>query len=179
MAYRSDSPGCGCILAIIIVMGILSSIKSCTASLINGDLKLPRFGSSNVSGGYGHYGTSNGYNVQYNQTTSPNFNNSLRDYTQTNSQPTEIRGGSSTQLISKPSPILRTIDKSHLYTTQKPKICYKTCTTCKGTGKRKSFYFHNHGEAIACACGRTDTHVHEELITCEFCFGEGIIIEKW
>lgn len=97
MAYRRNDSGCGCIITMFVVMGIFSGIRSCTEGLINGDLKLPKFGSSRVGGGSGGTGTSNGYNVVYKNTTSPNYNSSTNDYTHTNDLPTEYREGRSEQ----------------------------------------------------------------------------------
>ena len=97
MAYSRNNSGCGCIITMFVVMGIFSGIRSCTEGLINGDLKLPKFGSSRVGGGSGGTGTSNGYNVVYKNTTSPNYNSSTNDYTHTNDLPTEYREGRSEQ----------------------------------------------------------------------------------
>lgn len=198
MAYRSDDSGCGCLLILFIVVGIISGIRSCTEHLIKGDLEFPKFGSGHVSGGSGSYGTSNGYNVKYKQTTSPNNNSSLRDYTNTNSQPTEYREGknseqassnsSSTSIgtnnsnsvfnSSSPSSAASNTNSSNL---RHPKTYYKTCSICNGTGKR-IFYdmFNDYGLGTKCwTCGRTDTHRHEEIVTCELCSGEGkILMEK-
>lgn len=94
--YNDGCDGCGCFGLIFIVVLLFGGIKSCTTKVINGDYKLPKFGSSHVSGGSGGYGTSNGYNVHYQQTTSPNYNSSTKDYRDTNSLPTEHRVGGST-----------------------------------------------------------------------------------
>lgn len=195
---HSNNDGCGCILAFIIVMAIISGVRSCTEHLIKGDLELPRFGSGHVRGGSGGYGTSNGYNVKYNQTTSPNSNSSLRDYTSTNSQPTEYREGmnseqtssnsSSTSVgtnnsnsvfnSSSPSSVTSNANSSNL---QQPKTTYVTCSFCNGTGKM-IFYvmFDDFGLGEKCGtCGRTDVHRHEDIMTCLSCNGEGkILIEK-
>lgn len=196
MSRREDreavNSGCNCLIIIAIALAIVvSGVRSC----INGDIKLPRFGSSHVRGGSGGYGTSNGYNVKYNQTTSPNNNSSLRDYTNTNSQPTEYREGknseqtssnsSSTSIgtnnansvfnSSSPSSAASNTNSSNL---RHPKTYYKTCSICNGTGKRK-FYdmFNDYGLGAKClTCGRTDTHRHEEIVTCELCSGRGKIL---
>lgn len=195
---HSNNDGCGCILAFIIVMAIISGVRSCTEHLIKGDLELPRFGSGHVSGGSGGYGTSNGYNVKYNQTTSPNSNSSLRDYTNTNSQPTEYREGKNSEQTSSnssstgngtnnsnsvfnsssPSSAASNTNSSNL---RQPKTYYKTCSICNGTGKRISYdMFNDFGLGTKCGtCGRTDTHRHEEIVTCELCSGRGkILMEK-
>ena len=196
MAYRNND-GCGCmfIAALVIVAAIVSGIRGC----VNGDIKLPRFGSSHVSGGSGSYGTSNGYNVKYNQTTSPNNSSSLRDYTHTNNQPTEYREGRNTQSsstnsvdnsssrsygVSNSSSLnsssSSTIGNSVTITnTQKPKTYYKTCDWCKGTGKRNTFewfYGDQMGVGLSCyKCGRSDKHRHDEIVECDACSGKGKI----
>ena len=200
MAYRNND-GCGCILAIIIVMAIISGIRGCTEHLIKGDLKLPKLGSDHVSGGSGSYGTSNGYNVKYEQTTSPNNNSSMRDYTHTNEQPTEYREGSNLKhsntnavgntsssgnnssptsgSFSSSSPSINSI--SNKGNTQKSNTYYKICSLCDGTGKRRIFHWFN-DDALSPSCpecGRTDPHHHDKTITCNACSGEGkILMEK-
>lgn len=187
--------GCNCLIISVIV---LAFVISGARSLINGDIKLPRFGSSHVSGGSGSYGTSNGYNVKYKNTTAPNSNSSLRDYTNTNSQPTEYREGknskqtssnsSSTSIgtnnsnsvfnSSSPSSATSNTNSSNL---RQPKTYYKTCSRCNGTGIRSMFHIFNENVmGTSChECGRTDTHHHDETITCEACSGEGkILMEK-
>lgn len=201
MAYRSNDSGCGCLIAIFVVMAVISGIRSCTEHLIDGDLKLPKLGSGRVSGGSGGYGTSNGYNVKYNQTTSPNTNSSLRDYTHTNSQPTEYREGSnahhsksnstsntssdysssistSTNSGSLPPSSINKISTNS--NTQKPTTYYKTCTLCGGTGKSNvSHWYYADNLSTCIECGRKDTHVHKEFITCSSCSGKGrFLIEK-
>lgn len=202
MAYRNNDSGCGCVIAILVVMTIIAGVKNCTMMLINGEIKLPKLGSGHVSGGSGEYGTSNGYNVKYNQTTSPNYNSSSRDYTHTNSQPTEYREGtnlqhSNTNAIdnassyssnsNSSSSISGSVYSSSINTsstnsnTQKPKTYYKICTTCDGTGKRHTFYWFNKNVmGSSCSeCGRTDSHRHDEIVTCESCSGKGrILMEK-
>lgn len=198
---ESVNSGCNCLIISVIVLAL---VISCARSLINGDIKLPRFGSSHVSGGSGSYGTSNGYNVNYKQTTAPNSNSSLRDYTHTNSQPTENREGSNLKLsntnaygktssssssgnnsspvsgsFSSSSSSINTI--SNKGNSQKSKTYYKTCSLCDGTGKRRIFHMFNENiMGTSCyECGRTDTHHHDETITCEACSGEGkILMEK-
>ncbi len=200
MAYRRNDSGCGCLLAIIIVMAIISGVRGCAEKLIDGDIKLPKLGSSRVSGGSGGYGTSNGYNVKYKQTTSPNYNSSLKDYTHTNSQPTEYREGTNLQHSNKnatgntssysssansSSPISGSSSSSSINTfptsskSQKPKTYYKNCEWCKGTGKREIFeWFYGSvpGLENSCwRCGRTDKHRHDDIITCDKCDGKGRI----
>ena len=189
---ESVNRGCNCLIISVLVLGF---VISCAKSLINGDIKLPRFGSSHVSGGSGSYGTSNGYNVNYKQTTAPNSNSSLRDYTHTNSQPTEYREGKNSEQTSSnssstcigtnnsnsvfnsssPSSAASNTNSSNL---RQPKTYYKTCSRCNGTGKR-IFYdmFNDFGLGTKCGtCGRTDTHRHEEIVTCELCSGRGKIL---
>lgn len=194
MAYRSNDSGCGCLIALFIVMAIISGVRSCTEHLIDGDIKLPKFGSGHVSGGSGGYGTSNGYNVKYNQTTSPNYNSSLRDYTHTNEQPTEYREGINLQNnnnYSSNSPYNSnkkdTIANTSSYSTntnntrtnisQPQKKFYKECVSCKGRGEViPNVIFHFRGNTCS-ICGLSDSHSHEEIIECPTCSGRGYIIE--
>lgn len=202
MAYRSNGSGCGCLfVALILFAALVSGIRGC----VSGDIKMPKFGSSRVSGGSGGYGTSNGYNVKYKQTTSPNYNSSLNDYTHTNSQPTEYREGTNSQHSNKnaegntssyssssnnSSPIsgsssssissINTISSSN--NVQESKSYYKKCEWCKGTGKREVsewFYGSVSGFEESCLrCGRTDKHRHDDIITCNNCDGKGRIKMK-
>jgi len=91
--YNDGCDGCGCFGIIIILVLIFGAIKSCTTKLINGEKILPNFGSSRVSGGSGGYGTSNGANIHYQHSTTPNYNSSTKDLRNTNSSPTEFRTG--------------------------------------------------------------------------------------
>lgn len=204
MAYRSNDSGCGCLIALFIVSAIISGVRSCTEHLIDGDIKLPKFGSGHVSGGSGGYGTSNGYNVKYNQTISPNFNSSLRDYTHTNEQPTEYREGRNSQmsnvksgnsssyrtsgingenstLNSSPASSISGIN-SNIINTQKSKTYYKTCDNCNGKGvvDLGRFWFNGNENGNLCAiCLRSDRHYHDREISCGKCWGTGkIIIEE-
>ena len=197
MAYRSNSNGCGCIIVFIIVMAIIAGIRGCTEKLINGDLKLPKLGSSHVGSGSGGNGTSNGYNVEYNQTSSPSNNGSLEDYTHTNDQPTEYQDGRSTSpsssnsVYDSPSRSMSVDNSSSNYSSssaagnnttisnrQGAKTYYKTCGLCGGKGKRtiNEWYF---GEVMwgrACPkCGRSDEHCHSEIVECDVCSGKGKI----
>ena len=197
MANGRNNSGCGCLLAIIIVAGIVSGIRSCTEHLIKGDIKLPKFGSGHVSGGSGGYGTSNGYNVQYNQTTAPNNNSSLKDYTFTNSQPTEYREGKNLQhsnSLSTPAPNSSTINSSNstsnststtifdhsnnVTSTQKSKTNYMTCDKCNGTGVivKEQFCFLGNEDGTPCViCQRSDRHYHDIEYSCSKCLGTGKI----
>lgn len=194
MAYRNNDSGCGCLVAIFVVIAIISGVRSCTEHLINGDLKLPKLGSSRVSGGSGGYGTSNGYNVKYKQTTSPNSNSSLRDYTHTNSQPTEYREGGKSHISNNKSGTYSSYSTSDINSnstssphssvsgnnsntnnTSNPKTYYKTCSVCNGTGK---VVFHqliveNMLGGSCSTCGRSDTHYHDEIGNCQACSGKG------
>ena len=178
MAYRGSS-GCGCLIAFLVVVCIISGVRGCTEKLINGDLKLPKLGSSHVSGGSGGYGTSNGYNVQYNQTTSPSKNNSLRDYTDTNNQPTEYREGRSENNNSSTAGSTTSYPVSTNNSSINTGILYKRCNYCDGTGTRTTLYLFEGLSGETCkTCGRSDRHIHEEKKVCVFCDGEGKIKEK-
>lgn len=193
MAFRRNHSGCGCLLVFFIVVGILSGIRGCTEKMINGDLKMPKSGSSRVSGGSGGYGTSNGYNVKYNQTTSPNYNSSSNDYTHTNSQPTEYREGNNTQKANKysgnsssySSSDINTISNSSSHSSisgknsnanaSKPQRYYKICSRCDGTGKvvfHELVYEKMLGGSCS-TCGRSDTHYHDQIMECQTCSGKG------
>ena len=200
MAYRSNNSGCGCIIVFIVVMAIISGIRGCTEKLINGDLKLPKLGSSHVSGGSGGYGTSNGYNVQYNQTTSPSKHNSLMDYTETNKQPTEYREGrtenntnistSTDNIISSPqneinsskpnnttnNSSLRSLDNVNVNSIVKIKNI--TCPDCKGDGHvLKTWTFTGESGNPCVICWKSGRHEHvNEPIVCARCMGRGEII---
>ena len=93
--YRKES-GFGCLLWVVIfaIIIIVGGIKRCVNGVVSGDIKMPKIGSRHVSGGSGSHVTSNGYNVQYSTTTSPNYNGSINDYSHTNDLPTEFRQGS-------------------------------------------------------------------------------------
>ena len=179
MAYRKNNSGCGCLIAIIVVLALISGVRGCTERLIDGDLSLPKLGSGRVSGGSGGYGTSNGYNVKYNQTTPPNKKSSLNDYTHTNSQPTEYREGKSSQssnnnVSNSPS---SNMNSTNSYNNGgKPLTYYKTCPYCSGYGKRVNdiWFYENSGFGTSCkTCGRSDTHRHSETVKCEICNGKG------
>ncbi len=178
MARGSSGNGCGCIIVFIVVMAIIAGIRGCSEKLINGDLNLPKHGSSHVGGGSGGYGTSNGYNVQYDRTTSPSKNNSQRDYTDTNNQPTEYREGrsennSSTAGSTQSYPV--STNNSSINTG----ILYKSCNYCDGTGTRTTLYLFEGISGETCkTCGRSDRHIHEEKKVCVFCDGEGKIKVK-
>jgi DnaJ-class molecular chaperone len=183
MAYSSNN-GCGCILTFFVIAVIVGGIRSCAS----GDIKMPNFGSSRVSGGSGSYGTSNGYNVNYKNTTSPNYNSSTNDYEYTNSSPTDYREGkSNSSFRSNPQP--SKMGQPHQYNSMqynsipkvessKPKhvVLREKCTWCHGTGKRKVYdqHFSNPDFPSKCLfCGRTDSHTHEKEITCDKCDGKG------
>ena len=200
MAYRSNNSGCGCIIVFIVVMAIISGIRGCTERLINGDLKLPKLGSSHVSGGSGGYGTSNGYNVQYNKTIRPSKNNSLMDYTDTNNQPTEYSEGrsenntnissSTSTNISMPqnntpstklnnttiTPSQRDIDNENVLSLLK--IKYVTCPDCNGDGHvLETWTFTGESGNPCVICWKVGRHEHiNEPILCARCMGRGKII---
>lgn len=177
MAYRRNDSGCGCLLAIIIVMAIISGVRGCTEKMIKGDLKLPNFGSSRVSGGSGGYGTSNGYNVKYKQTTSPNYNSSSNDYTHTNSQPTEYKEGKTEKSTNSipPTSSKSTIGEiSNTTSQQYSQTYYRTCSFCNGKGKSLSFEIFNDLFGGTCEkCGRSDMHSHDVIEECKICSGTG------
>ena len=180
MASGRDSfSGCGCFLAIIVVVGILGGIRSCVVSLINGDNPLPSFGSSKVSGGSGGYGTSNGYNVKYKNTTSPNYNSSQKDYSYTDQYPTEYKEGERRR---KPTPqekmgvhyqIMNEIEKER----KEQKGEFKKCHMCKGTGVYIAEYVPMDRFITSCpTCGKKDHHFHAPE-KCNMCNGTGKIYE--
>lgn len=194
MVYQKND-GCGCILAIFLVMFIGSGIRSCTEHLIKGDLKLPRFGSSHVSGGSGGYGTSNGYNIQYNQSTTPNYNSSLNDYSETDNLPTKykneskIKNNSNNVLEKTSSKDKQSVaEKISNYTKEhkpiidnnlKTETYYKTCGNCKGTGLAVETYEHVGLFGEPCKfCHQTDRHSHQEIGRCSLCSGKGEIRMK-
>ena len=189
MAYRRNDSGCGCLLAIIVVMAIISGVRGCTEKLIDGDIKLPKLGSSRVSGGSGGYGTSNGYNVKYKQTTSPNYNSSLRDYTETNNLPTEYKEGSTTQSSSSQSPLQSEINNST--STQSPAQSnnstrideiisdyekqFTTCPECNGNGYYlRTWTFTGESGNPCVICWKSEKHEHvNEQLKCYRCMGSG------
>lgn len=194
MAYRRNNSGCGCLLVFFIVVGILSGIRGCTEKMINGDLKMPKFGSSRVSGGSGGYSTSNGYNVKYNQTTSPNYNSSSNDYTNTNSLPTEYREGkqfqnsnnSSNHSYSNESSHSQPQGSSYTSTQESPRSTideivseyekqFTTCPICHGSGEViMSWTFTGESGNPCIFCWKTEKHEHiNEPKRCNRCFGSG------
>lgn len=98
MSYKDNNFNfIGCLFYGFIALAIIvSGIRGC----VNGDIKLPKLGSHKVGGGSGGIGTSNGYNVQNENTTSPNFNSSTNDYRNTNQLPTEYKKGNSLSITS-------------------------------------------------------------------------------
>ena len=185
MAYR-DKSGCGCLLVFFIVVGILSGIRGCTESLIKGDLKLPNLGSSHVSGGTGTYGTSNGYNVQYNQTTTPNTNSSLNDYTHTNSQPTEYIDNSSNQTNLNEMSHSQSQGSSYTSTQTSSRDVideivsdyekqFTTCPICHGSGEIiMSWTFTGESGNPCVICWKSEKHEHiNESKMCYRCMGSG------
>ncbi len=183
--------GCNCliVLAIGFVM-VVSGVRSC----INGDLKLPRWGSKSVSGGSGGAGTSNGYNVEYKRTTAPNSNSSSRDYTHTNNQPTEYLEGTNMQRSNavpnsssksnssnsgvNSSSTSTVTNNSNRTTFSISKTYYKKCEWCQGKGTINSFewFYESPSVILKCnKCGRSDTHRHDEIEECPSCEGSGKI----
>lgn len=193
MSRREDreavNKGCNCLIILVIVIAL---IASGVRALINGDIKLPNFGSSHVTGGSGTYGTSNGANIQYENSTNPNSNSSLNDYTHTNSLPTEYRtggnitnhssqnetrhsmdhGSSITSTTSNTSTI-NNIGGNNSYNGQKE----ITCPRCNGKGYIKKSWIFTGEKCNYCAyCGREGRHEHnDESEQCFKCYGSGKI----
>lgn len=196
MAYRRNNSGCGCLLVFFIVVGILSGIRGCTEKMINGDLKMPKFGSGRVSGGSGGYGTSNGYNVKYKQTTSPNYNSSSNDYTHTNSQPTEYKSNNpNSSNISSSTERYNSLPQSSTNTSKQDyssnaldveeivssvKSQYMTCPECNGNGHiLKTWTFTEESGNPCVICWKSERHEHvNEPVTCYRCMGRGEIMVK-
>ena len=163
MAYgdytHHNGGGCGCFLIFLFYafIFILGGISRCTRSMINGEIKLPRLGSSHVSGGTGSYGTSNGANVQYQQSTTPKYNDNTQDYTNSNPNKTEIGSGNTNS------------SNSYQYsspnnTQSQPTLKYRTityeqqCSYCNGSG------------VVICPICRGSGFTKR---TCDFCNGTG------
>lgn len=178
--------GCNCLIVLVIAFAfVVSGVRS----LINGDIKLPRFGSSHVSGGSGGYGTSNGYNVKYKQTTSPNYNSSLRDYTETNNLPTEYKEGSTTQSSSSQSHLQSEINSSTSTqstaqsnnSTRIDEIIsdyekqFTTCPECNGNGYYlRTWTFTGESGNPCVICWKSEKHEHvNEQLKCYRCMGSG------
>lgn len=195
MAYRKNDSGCGCMFfaALFLVAALVSGIRGC----VNGDIKMPRLGSSRVSGGSGGYGTSNGYNVKYKQTTSPNYNSSSNDYTHTNSQPTEYKDNNSNRTNTSsstenynPMPqsgthssnLDNTSNTSSLKSLDAEDIIigsnlqYVTCPDCNGDGRFYRTWSFTGGNGNLCAiCLRDDAHEHTTAMPCPKCKGSGTV----
>ena len=185
MAYRRNDSGCGCMIiaALFIIAALVSGIRGC----VSGDIKLPKFGSSRVSGGSGGYGTSNGYNVKYKQTTSPNYNSSSRDYTDTNNQPTEYRDGStnhssssqshlqteSNSSTSMQSPVQSNSSIDEIISENEKQ--FTTCPKCNGKGYiLRSWTFTGESGNPCVICWKSEKHEHvNEQLKCYHCMGNG------
>ena len=187
MAYRRNDSGCGCMIiaALFIIAALVSGIRGC----VSGDIKLPKFGSSRVSGGSGGYGTSNGYNVKYKQPTSPNYNSSSRDYTDTNNQPTEYRDGSTNHSSSSQSHLQSEINSSTSTqstaqsnnSTRIDEIIsdyekqFTTCPECNGNGYYlRTWTFTGESGNPCVICWKSEKHEHvNEQLKCYRCMGSG------
>ena len=179
---RYNGPGCGGILAIIYIIGMIWAMGSFVNYLFSGktQIEMPKSGSSKVSGGSGGYGTSNGYNVKYKNTTSPNYNSSQKDYSYTDQYPTEYKEGreSRSQKTDKDKTIdsmIRSAEQSLLFDmimgTENKEITI-TCVNCNGTGKVSYVFSPMDGFDMTCPrCGR-NYHAHEKE-KCTTCDGTG------
>ncbi len=199
MAYRKKDSGCGCMFfaALFLVAALISGIRGC----VSGDIKMPRFGSSRISGGSGGYGTSNGYNVKYKQTTSPNYNSSSNDYTHTNSQPTEFKDNNSNRTNTSSStenynPLpqsgthssqldntsntssVKTLNAEDIISSVKSQ--YVTCPDCNGKGHiLKTWTFTGESGNPCVICWKSERHEHvNEPVTCYGCMGRGEILKE-
>lgn len=166
MSSNSDSKGfCGCIVALWIFVAICSGIRSCIVGIFTGEVELPRFGSSRVSGGYGSHGTSNGYNVKYQQSTSPNYNSSSDDYSYTNDKATEHKKGSNSYSVPSKSSN-HSSPSSGSYSNIKIESKYQNsslknvCPVCNGTGTVNRQYWNGKGYSITQSW-------------CNYCCGQG------
>lgn len=88
----SNGDGCGnvlfgCAFVYLLCAVIVAGVKGC----VSGDIKIPKYRSNHVGGGSGYYGTSNGSNVYYNQTTIPNYNSTNRVFHSSITNPTKER----------------------------------------------------------------------------------------
>lgn len=167
---RDSGPGCGCILAFIIAVAIFCGIRSCVVSIITGEKKLPSFGSSKVSGGSGGHGTSNGYNVKYKNTTSPNYNSSQNDYSHTDQYQTEFENGRLQKKAPKGS-LSEAIEKYEKEKKSGKEI--KKCPDCEGSGISIYKFRPSDGMGNSCLiCGDKDSHLHP-MGECKTCNGTG------
>jgi DnaJ-class molecular chaperone len=180
MAYRSNDNGCGCIIVFFVICAVISGIRSCTEHLIKGDIKLPKSGSSRVSGGSGGYGTSNGYNVKYKNTTSPNYNSSNNTYEYTNSAPTEYKDGSnrskdySTKQSTNSSISHQSVNSSSISTSSTSNNVASspssiTCPNCGGFGFESS----NNSVITCTTCNGKGTIKYKK---CNYCDGKGYTV---
>lgn len=192
MAKNRDT-GCGCYFAVIIIIAIISGIKSCTMHLIKGDYDLPSFRQTS-----GNSGTSNSNYDKHKISASPVniHNNSFKNNTNTstNKIQKELQEYRSTQNQNSNSIIRNSCSSNMNHTSsapttdyqsiinripapqnvQEPKTYNKTCSRCQGTGTIEHNYFYEAIKGISCGtCGRTDSHSHKEYVKCDFCHGLG------
>lgn len=168
MSRKSNEGGCLLIIIFVIFMAVIAGARGCTDALINGDIKLPKLGSSKVSGGSGSYGSSNGYNVKYQNSTSPNLTGSQEDYSSTNGGETEY----------KESPTLENALKEYEREKEPSTKSVVVCPTCNGSGKKEARYtytpVYTDGPCRYCSNSQI-THYHTYYIDCTRCNGAGII----
>ena len=194
--YQRNDDGCGCwiLIAITILVLIVGGIRGC----INGDIRLPRSGSSHVSGGSGHYGTSNGANIQYPQTTSPNFNSSSNDYSDmpqnsssghrnsSSSKANETSSGINSSSHNQISPSTSSQDGYNNYPSlnnhdnSSNRNSFAKCSSCNGKGYTEHTFVYDPNDGLTASlgagcgeCSRTDRHSHIIREKCFVCHGTG------
>lgn len=192
MAYHSDDSCFGCFgyIVFIAIMGILGLLKdsfcgseksNSSSDFLTGCTCTHNNGSKSVSGGTGTIGTTNGANIQYPQTTDPNFNSSTKDYNsdemplepcpEDEENQTSIQESSSSGTLVDSTrtigvPILDGQNKKHTV----------TCPFCDGTGVKTIVYYYYSDSPFTCTeCGRVDTHTHSYEESCFNCAGIGKI----
>jgi hypothetical protein len=195
MAYHSDDSCFGCFgyIVFIAIMGMLGLIRDCacgsnksysSSNFLKGCTSTHNNGSKSVSGGTGTIGTTNGANIQYPQTTDPNFNSSTNDYSSNEIMPlpepdtrsketvTNIQESSSSQIIPDP-PISDTV--SILRNISPYKKHREKCPSCNGVGKIKTEHYFSESPVPCWHCGKTSAHTHIFDDFCRQCAGVGEI----